>query len=69
MFAGSNDEVITTEQEHNSSILPWLHQADTLGYKPVYIPLNNEYRVTVENFKKVLNKNTKVVVIVMYQMY
>lgn len=63
VFAGSNDEVITTEQEHNSSILPWLHQADTLGYKPVYIPLNNEYRVTVENFKKVLNKNTKVVVI------
>ena len=63
LFVGSGDEIITTEQEHNSSILPWLNQADTLGFKPIYIPLDQEYRVTVENFKKVLTNKTKVVVI------
>ena len=29
----------------------------------VYIPLNEDYRVTVDNFKKVLTDKTKVVVI------
>lgn len=63
VFVKDGDEVITTEQEHNSSILPWLNQAESLGFTPIYIPLDQEYRVTIENFKKVLTDKTKVVVI------
>ena len=62
LLVGTNEEVITTEQEHNSSILPWLDKSKELGFKVVYIPLDEEYKVTVENFKKVLNNKTKVVV-------
>lgn len=63
IFAGKGDEIITTEQEHNSSVLPWLHHSKRLGYTVKYISLDDEYRVTVENFKKVLTNKTKVVVI------
>lgn len=63
IFAGKGDAVITTEQEHNSSVLPWLHQAEKLGYEIKYIELDNEYKVTLENFNKVLTNNVKVVVI------
>ena len=63
LLVGTNEEVITTEQEHNSSILPWLDKSQELGFKVVYIPLNEEYKITVENFKKILNDKTKVVVI------
>lgn len=62
-FVGKGDEVITTEQEHNSSVLPWLHKSEELGFKVNYIPLNEEYKVTVDNFKRVLTDKTKVVVI------
>lgn len=63
ILVGENEEVITTEQEHNSSVLPWLDKANELGFEVKYIPLNEEYRVTVQNFKKVLKDKTKVVVI------
>ena len=63
VFVEEGDEIITTELEHNSSILPWLNQESKLRFKTVYIPLDSEYKVTVENFKKVLTKKTKVVVI------
>ena len=55
--------MITTEQEHNSSVLPWLDKSEELGFNMVYIPLDEQYKVTVDNFKKVLTDKTKVVVI------
>ncbi len=58
-----NDEIITTELEHHSSILPWMATAKKTKANLVYIPLTDEGRITVDNFKKVLTKNTKVVAI------
>jgi cysteine desulfurase/selenocysteine lyase len=55
------DEIITSEIEHHSSMLPWQNVARVKGAKLVYVPLNHEGRITVENFKKVLTKKTKVV--------
>lgn len=63
LFVSKGEDVITTEQEHNSAILPWLDKSVELGFNMVYIPLNEDYRVTVDNFKKVLTDKTKVVVI------
>jgi cysteine desulfurase / selenocysteine lyase len=57
------DEIITTELEHHSSILPWMKVAQKTGAKLVYIPLTQEGRITVQSFEKVLTKRTKVVVI------
>lgn len=55
------DEVITSELEHHSSMLPWQNVCRRKKAKLVYIPLDEENRITVENFKKVLSDKTKIV--------
>jgi cysteine desulfurase / selenocysteine lyase len=57
----AGDEIITSELEHHSSMLPWQNVARVKGAKLVYIPLDDEGRITVDNFKKVLSDKTKVV--------
>ncbi|MFU8793020.1 MAG: aminotransferase class V-fold PLP-dependent enzyme [Acholeplasmataceae bacterium] len=57
------DEIITSELEHHSSILPWMVTAQKTGAKLTYIPLTKEGRITVEAFKSVLSDQTKVVAI------
>jgi cysteine desulfurase / selenocysteine lyase len=55
------DEIITSELEHHSSILPWMIIAKQTGASLIYIPLTPSGRITVENFKSVLSDQTKVV--------
>ncbi len=55
------DEIITSELEHHSNGLPWLNVAKRKKATLKYIELDNEGRITVENFKKVLSNKTKVV--------
>ncbi|MBP5835925.1 aminotransferase class V-fold PLP-dependent enzyme [Candidatus Phytoplasma meliae] len=55
------DEIITSQLEHNSSVLPWLQQAKIKKAKIIFIPLNENNKITVENFAKVLTAKTKVV--------
>jgi len=55
------DEILTTELEHHSSFLPWQNVAKVTGATIKFIPLTNEGRITVENFKAVLTDQTKVV--------
>jgi cysteine desulfurase/selenocysteine lyase len=57
----STDEIIVSELEHHSQVLPWQNVSNITKAKLVYVPLDLEGRITIENFKKVLNKNTKVV--------
>ena len=59
----SEDEIITSELEHHSSVLPWQAVANKTKAKLVYIPLDSEGRITVEAFKSVLTKKTKIVAI------
>lgn len=56
-----NDEVISSELEHHSSVLPWMKACERTNAKLKYVPLNDEGRITIENFKKVLSPKTKVV--------
>lgn len=58
---GDGDEVITSELEHHSSVLPWMKACERKKAKLTYVPLNEEGRITVENFKKVLTNKTKIV--------
>jgi len=57
------DEIIVTELEHHSSLLPWQNVAKVKKAKLVYIPLDSEGRITVDNFKSVVTKKTKVLAI------
>lgn len=57
------DEIITSELEHNSSILPWIKVAQQKKASLVFIPLNSSYQITLDNFNKVLTKKTKIIVL------
>ena len=56
-----DDEIIVSELEHHSQVLPWQNVSNITKAKLVYVPLDKEGRITIENFKKVLSKKTKVV--------
>lgn len=55
------DEIITSELEHHSSVLPWQQLA--LRKKAVlrYLKLDSKGRITIEALKSVLNEKTKVI--------
>ena len=56
-----NDEILLTKAEHASNILPWFELKDELNLNINYIPLNEDYEITLENVKKTITKNTKVI--------
>jgi len=60
-FLAEGDEVITSTLEHHSLLLPL--QVATNNKKAIlkYVELDNDGKITVENFKKVLTNKTKVV--------
>ena len=55
------DEVLITTSEHASNVLPWFHLVNTMGIKVNEIPLDDHYYVTLDNVKKMITKNTKVI--------
>ncbi len=57
------DEIVVTSLDHHSLLLPWQRVAEVTGAKLVYVPLDSDGRITMDNFKKVINKSTKVVTI------
>ena len=56
-----NDEVLLTLAEHASNILPWFELKDELNLKLNYIPLDENYELTLENVKKSITPDTKVI--------
>ncbi len=55
------DIILSTEAEHASNILPWFKVAEETGAVIEYIPLDDEGRITIENFKSVLSDKVKIV--------
>ena len=59
-YLKEGDEILLTKAEHASNILPWFELSDKLNLKVNYIPLDN-LQVTLDNLKKSITKNTKVI--------
>ena len=57
----TGDEVLLTKSEHASNILPWLELEREIGIKVKYIPLNENYELDLEEVKRNITKNTKVI--------
>ena len=55
------DEIVITRSEHASNVLPWFRLAKEKGCVIKYIPLDDDYHVTMDNLKKVITPNTKVI--------
>lgn len=59
------DEVIITESEHASNILPWYRLAKELGIIVKHCPLDDNHYVTLNNLKSIVTPNTKVISLAM----
>ena len=57
----SGDEVVISESEHASNVLPWFYLQKEIGIIVKYVKLDDKNEVTIENLSKVITKNTKVV--------
>lgn len=55
------DEIIITESEHASNVLPWFKLAKTNGVNVKFCPLDENHYVTLNNLKQVITPNTKVI--------
>ena len=60
-YLEADDEIVITKSEHASNVMPWFRLAKEIGCKIVYVPLDENYYVTMDNIKKVINENTKVI--------
>jgi cysteine desulfurase / selenocysteine lyase len=55
------DEIIISNAEHASNVLPWFRLANKHNLKIVYVPLDKNLHVTLENIKSVVTNKTKVI--------
>ena len=58
---GSSDELIVSEMEHHSNIVPWQILCEKTGAKLRVIPMKHNGSIDIEAFKKMLNNNVKFV--------
>ncbi|HLS36121.1 MAG TPA: cysteine desulfurase [Bacillota bacterium] len=57
------DEIVLTEMEHHSNIIPWQQVAKATGATLKYIPMEEDGTVTLEQVKNTVTENTKIVAI------
>lgn len=62
-YLEAQDEVLITNSEHASLVLPWFRLAQTRGITVNYIPLDNNYYLTMDNLLKAITPKTKVICI------
>lgn len=55
------DEILITQSEHASNVLPWFRLSNKYGCNINYIPLDDNHYITLENVKKSITPQTKVI--------
>lgn len=55
------DEILITKSEHASNVLPWFRLAKEKGIIVNYISLDENHYVTLDNVKKAVTPNTKII--------
>ncbi len=60
-FLNAGDEILITEMEHHSNIVPWQMVAEERGASLVVAPINDDGELILEEFEKRLSVKTKIV--------
>ena len=55
------DEILLNKAEHASNILPWIKLSEEIGTVIKYVPLDNNYELTLDNIKKCVTPKTRVI--------
>ena len=62
-FLGAGDEIILSQLEHHSNIVPWQMLCEEKGARLRVIPCNDAGELLLEDYAKLFNANTKLVAI------
>jgi len=62
-FLEEGDQVLLTDLEHHSNIVPWQLLRDAIGVELVVIPVSPDGDVLLEDFEKAINPRTKIVAV------
>lgn len=60
-YLQAGDEIIVSEVEHHSNIVPWQMLCERKGLRLRYIPLKDDFTLDMEAYKAMLSERTKVV--------
>ena len=60
-FMKEGDEVIVSVMEHHSNIVPWQLQASKRGIRLRVIPMTDDGRLQMDEYKKLFNERTRIV--------
>ena len=60
-YLDKDSEVLLTKSEHASNVLPWIVLSEEIGFKINYIDLDDNYELSINNVKKAITSNTKVI--------
>lgn len=61
---GEGDEILITEMEHHSNIVPWQMLAEQTGLTLRYIPITDRGELDMQEFERLLGKKTRLVSVV-----
>ena len=59
----AGDEVMVSNLEHHSNIVPWQMLCERTGAKLTVIPMNDQGELVLEEFEKLLSEKTKIVAV------
>ena len=62
-FINEGDEIIISQMEHHSNIVPWQMIAEERGAKIRVIPMNETGELIIDEYENLLNERTKIVAI------
>lgn len=60
----AGDEIIISNMEHHSNIVPWQLLCESIGAKLKVIPINDDGEIIFDEYLKLLNDKTKLVAVV-----
>lgn len=62
-FISEGDEILVSQMEHHSNIIPWQVVAEEKGARVVMIPMNERGELIIDEYENLLNERTKMVAI------
>ncbi|MEZ5427583.1 MAG: cysteine desulfurase [Pyrinomonadaceae bacterium] len=62
-FVGEGDEILVSQMEHHSNIVPWQMMAEERGAHIRVIPMNEAGELILDEYENLLNERTKMVAV------
>jgi cysteine desulfurases, SufS subfamily len=62
-FINEGDEILVSQMEHHSNIIPWQMIAEERGAKIRVIPMNDRGELIIEEYENLLNERTRIVAV------